>query len=312
MIAQIQLCTNSPCVAFSCSGESFIRDGLYDSSWISLWRPLEIRCPQNQLKNLFTIGLSGRAEICPSRCFFGLSLTSRGFRCSSREEEKSQSTLAFIAAGERLCVHTATRFVSSVTKQWWWRSAVQHMEFPSIEARHWVLALHACLFREEQAAVFRRQPVHIQKVMVDTNVAETSVIGVVINNGRTKENTFDCVRMIGSLDDVAISRATHASDVDVRDVWILVFVATVDQSVLSVQIRPWLPWQLQSRALRLPSLVETRSQPQSWSSRVSKQTRGTASKHWVRKWPLCHWNPVWASLLLLPQSSVTCGRRMTP
>ena len=123
------------------------------------------------------------------------------------------------------------------------------MEFSSIEARRWLLALHESLFREEQAAVFRRQPVHKQKVVVATNVAETSVIGVVINNGRTKENTFDCVRMIGSLDDVAISRATHASDVDVRDVWILVFVATVDQSVLSVQIRPWLPWELQSRAL---------------------------------------------------------------
>ena len=115
-----------------------------------------------------------------------------------------------------------------------------------------MLALHESLFREEQAAVFRRQPVHIQKVVVATNVAETSVIGVVINNGRTKENTFDCVRMIGSLDDVAISRATHASDVDVR-VWILVFVATVDQSVLSVQIRTWLPWELQSRAPWLAS-----------------------------------------------------------
>ena len=104
------------------------------------------------------------------------------------------------------------------------------MEFASVEARRWVLALHG---------------VHIRKFLVATNVAETSVttddVGVVINSGRMKEIEFDGVRLMASLVDVVISRATHASDVVVRDVWVLELCVHL---VIS-----WLPWELQPRAL---------------------------------------------------------------
>ena len=59
--------------------------------------------------------------------------------------------------------------------------------------------------------------------------------------------------------------------------------------------------------------VETRSQPQSWSSRVSAplsgQARRTASQHWARTRALCHWTPVWASLLLLLNPGAPIGGR---
>jgi len=84
-------------------------------------------------------------------------------------------------------------------------------EFLSGDARRWVLPLHGGLPYEEQAIVFQRPPRDVRKIVVATNVAETSVtiddIGLVIDTGRMKENRYDGVRMMASLEDVVVSRA---------------------------------------------------------------------------------------------------------
>ena len=74
-----------------------------------------------------------------------------------------------------------------------------------------VLPLHGGLAAEDQARVFARPPSGTRKVVVSTNVAETSLtiddVGVVIDSGRMKENRYDGARMIASLEDVVVSRA---------------------------------------------------------------------------------------------------------
>lgn len=83
--------------------------------------------------------------------------------------------------------------------------------FTSGDARRWVLPLHGGLPYEDQAIVFRQPPPHVRKIVVSTNVAETSVtiddVGLVIDTGRMKENRYDGVRMMASLDDVVVSQA---------------------------------------------------------------------------------------------------------
>eukprot|EP00959_Pyramimonas_sp_CCMP1952_P191377 4001580-Pyramimonas_sp.AAC.1 len=59
------------------------------------------------------------------------------------------------------------------------------------EQRRWVLPLHGGLPPEEQKKVFERPPRGIVKVVIATNVAETSItiddVGCVIDSGRLKE-----------------------------------------------------------------------------------------------------------------------------
>ena len=63
---------------------SFTPDGQYNSSLDSCCVHWNCIVGINT-DNHFTIGLSGRARTCPSRCVFGLSLTSRRFMCSPRD-----------------------------------------------------------------------------------------------------------------------------------------------------------------------------------------------------------------------------------
>jgi ATP-dependent RNA helicase DHX57 len=79
------------------------------------------------------------------------------------------------------------------------------------EQREWVLALHGGLAAEEQKRVFLRPPRGVFKVVLATNVAETSItiddVGFVIDTGRVKEERYDAERRMGSLEDVLVSRA---------------------------------------------------------------------------------------------------------
>ena len=75
----------------------------------------------------------------------------------------------------------------------------------------WVLPLHGALPPDDQRKVFQRPPPGKVKVVLSTNVAETSItiddVVCVIDTGRVKEERYDAERLMSSLDDVAVSAA---------------------------------------------------------------------------------------------------------
>ncbi|XP_055026440.2 putative ATP-dependent RNA helicase DHX57 [Misgurnus anguillicaudatus] len=74
-----------------------------------------------------------------------------------------------------------------------------------------VYPLHSSLTNEEQQAVFIRPPEGVTKIIISTNIAETSVtiddVVYVIDSGRMKEKRYDASRSMESLEDVWVSRA---------------------------------------------------------------------------------------------------------
>ncbi|XP_030627357.1 LOW QUALITY PROTEIN: putative ATP-dependent RNA helicase DHX57 [Chanos chanos] len=74
-----------------------------------------------------------------------------------------------------------------------------------------VYPLHSSLTNEEQQAVFTRPPEGVTKIIISTNIAETSVtiddVVYVIDSGRMKEKRYDASRSMESLDDAWVSRA---------------------------------------------------------------------------------------------------------
>ena len=75
----------------------------------------------------------------------------------------------------------------------------------------WILPLHGSLPASEQAKVFRRPPPGWRKVVLSTNVAETSVtiddVAVVIDTGRAKEMRHDAVADLARLELQWVSKA---------------------------------------------------------------------------------------------------------
>jgi hypothetical protein len=73
------------------------------------------------------------------------------------------------------------------------------------------LPLHSTLSTQEQQRVFQRVPAGVRKVVISTNIAETSVtiddIVFVIDTGRHKENRFDPVNRMPQLMECWVSRA---------------------------------------------------------------------------------------------------------
>jgi ATP-dependent RNA helicase DHX57 len=61
--------------------------------------------------------------------------------------------------------------------------------------RYFALPLHASLLSSEQRRVFKPAPFGMRKIIVATNVAETSItiedIVAVIDTGRVKETSYD-------------------------------------------------------------------------------------------------------------------------
>ena len=75
----------------------------------------------------------------------------------------------------------------------------------------WVQPLHGSLPPDEQRRVFEPAPRGLIKVVLATNVAETSItlpdVGLVIDTGRQKEERYDPTRRMASLDDTWVSAA---------------------------------------------------------------------------------------------------------
>ena len=65
-----------------------------------------------------------------------------------------------------------------------------------------VIPLHGNLTPEEQQRVFKRPPRGVRKVILATNVAETSItiddVSVVVDTGRVKQMTFDVIAKVHS------------------------------------------------------------------------------------------------------------------
>ncbi|KAL1500164.1 hypothetical protein AB1Y20_012834 [Prymnesium parvum] len=76
-----------------------------------------------------------------------------------------------------------------------------------------VLPLHGSLSSADQLRVFERPPRGVRKVVVSTNVAETSItiddVVYVIDSGRAKENRYDAVNRLPQLVDSWISHANR-------------------------------------------------------------------------------------------------------
>ncbi|KAK7896352.1 hypothetical protein WMY93_021677 [Mugilogobius chulae] len=74
-----------------------------------------------------------------------------------------------------------------------------------------VYPLHSTLTNEEQQAVFSRPTDGITKIIISTNIAETSVtiddVVYVIDSGKMKEKRYDATRSMESLEDTWVSRA---------------------------------------------------------------------------------------------------------
>jgi len=75
-----------------------------------------------------------------------------------------------------------------------------------------VCALHSSLSTQEQKQVFVRPPPGVRKIVISTNIAETSVtiddVVYVIDSGKVKENRYDPVNKMASLEEVWASRAS--------------------------------------------------------------------------------------------------------
>lgn len=74
-----------------------------------------------------------------------------------------------------------------------------------------VYPLHSTLSNEEQQAVFSRPPDGVTKIIISTNIAETSVtiddVVYVIDSGKMKEKRYDSSKSMESLEDTWVSQA---------------------------------------------------------------------------------------------------------
>eukprot|EP01043_Picozoa_sp_COSAG02_P052520 COSAG02_NODE_5671_length_4141_cov_10.012123_2_plen_881_part_01 len=78
-------------------------------------------------------------------------------------------------------------------------------------AKDWVLPLHSTLSSEDQKRIFNRPPPGLTKVVLATNIAETSItiddVVFVIDSGRMKETRYDPSRKMASLEECLVSKA---------------------------------------------------------------------------------------------------------
>ncbi|GAA6009512.1 hypothetical protein JCM11491_003585 [Sporobolomyces phaffii] len=116
--------------------------------------------------------------------------------CLDRSQDVGGDVLVFVSG-----VMEITQSIAAI------RSAVS----PSVAASLLVLPLHANLTTSEQTLVFRPTPQGKRKIVVATNVAETSItidgIVYVVDSGRVKENTFDAETGVTRLVEQWTSRA---------------------------------------------------------------------------------------------------------
>ena len=86
---------------------------------------------------------------------------------------------------------------------------VKSMKTPA--AREWILPIHSTIPPEEQRLVFTRPPKGVRKVVLATNIAETAItiddVAFVVDTGRMKENRYDPLKRMSSLEDCLVARS---------------------------------------------------------------------------------------------------------
>eukprot|EP00937_MAST-01D_sp_MAST-1D-sp2_P000724 g724.t1 len=89
--------------------------------------------------------------------------------------------------------------------------AQRELERSEYSSKLWVLPLHGGLLPQEQRLVFRRAPGGRRKVVLATNIAETSItiddIEIVIDSGKVKEMRFDPFKQMACLAETWVSQA---------------------------------------------------------------------------------------------------------
>jgi ATP-dependent RNA helicase DHX57 len=84
-------------------------------------------------------------------------------------------------------------------------------EFSTRAGKYQIIPLHSSLTSEEQSRVFRKAPAGMRKIVLSTNISETSITiddcVFVVDCGQMKEKNFDSTRNMESLDTVWISKA---------------------------------------------------------------------------------------------------------
>ena len=82
--------------------------------------------------------------------------------------------------------------------------------FRNSPAKDWVLPIHSSIPPEEQRLVFTRPPKGVRKVVLATNIAETAItiddVAFVVDTGRMKENRYDPLKRMSSLEDCLVAR----------------------------------------------------------------------------------------------------------
>ncbi|XP_055816324.1 DExH-box ATP-dependent RNA helicase DExH7, chloroplastic-like isoform X1 [Solanum dulcamara] len=79
------------------------------------------------------------------------------------------------------------------------------------QASEWILPLHSSVASEDQKKVFMRPPENIRKVIIATNIAETSItiddVVYVVDSGKHKENRYNPKKKLSSMVEDWISQA---------------------------------------------------------------------------------------------------------
>ena len=75
-----------------------------------------------------------------------------------------------------------------------------------------VVPLHSSLSSQSQKLIFNKAPPGLRKVVLATNIAETSItiddVTVVVDTGRVKEMRYDGLRRMGILEQTWVSQAS--------------------------------------------------------------------------------------------------------
>ena len=92
------------------------------------------------------------------------------------------------------------------------RDALEQSRAFGNKARYQVLPLHSMISQAEQRVVFQRPSKNIRKIILSTNIAETSItiddVAIVIDSGRQKEKSFDPYTGIATLMSGWVSKAS--------------------------------------------------------------------------------------------------------
>lgn len=92
------------------------------------------------------------------------------------------------------------------------KSAVDRLQEMDHKSQLWVLPLHSTLPKNEQQLIFQRPPQGKTKVILGTNIAESSVtiddVLVVVDSGLMREVAYDPVRRLSTLETVWVSQSS--------------------------------------------------------------------------------------------------------